>query len=255
MKKLLFFNLFELLTGIGVGYVNFELVSEQTAFRVTSSIIIGLLTSLLFKSLIESYQNESRINEVKSTYLKILSGLSEKAQDMSNLIALLRYGTTIFPKEKAVKVWLDLLWLASSRYWSTNYIDELWDSTISELALAIQTAKVRVENVDMRRVFIINDENEFGNLKPVMKAQKTAGIHVRYIFKDELEKEEYIWKQLNKLGTYDISLINSEIVFQVLLDKDRKILSERVDVDHKRCGELEEVYRMIFDVAHQYHDN
>lgn len=251
MKKRLAFNLLELFVGIGVGYLNYELFSQQQASNVTSSVIIGLLSSLLIKNLIESHQNEARINELKSIYMKISSGLSEKAQDMSNLSKLLKYGTAVFSKEKAVKVWLDLLWMSSSRYWSTNYINELWDSTISELALAIQNAKVRVENVDMKRVFIIDDEREFENLKPIMKSQGDVGIQVRYIFKNKLEKEQYIWTQLNRLNTYDVSLIDSEIVFQVLLDKNRKIRSEKVEINSKQCKELEDMYRILFDISNQ----
>jgi hypothetical protein len=254
MKRTLILNLLELFAGVCVGYLNYELVSLQTASKVTSSIIIGLLTSLLVKSLIESHENESRLNEIKSIYVKISSGLSEKAQDMSNLAKLLRYGTAVFPKEKAVKVWLDLLWLASSRYWSTNYINELWDSTVSELALAIQSAKVRVENVDMRRVFIIDDSHELESLKSVMRAQSNAGVKVRYIFKEEIEKEPYIWKQLSKLDTLDFSLVNSEIIFQVLLDKNRRIRSEQIQIDLKYCKELEEIYSMIFDTSHNFND-
>jgi len=251
MKKILFLNIAELLIGIGLGYLNYELVSLQESSKITSSIIIALLASLLVKNLIDSHLNESRINEIKSIYLKITGGLSEKTQDLSNLTKLLRYGTAVFPKEKAVKVWLDLLWLSSSRYWSTNYINELWDSTISELALAIQTAKVKVDNVNMKRVFIIDDIIEFESLKNVIKTQCDVGIEVRYIFMSELEKEQYIWKQLKALNTFDISLVDSEIVFQVMLDKNRKIKSENIEIDSKLCKELEEVFKMLFDISRQ----
>ena len=252
MRKMLLLNIAELIVGLGIGYINYEFVSQEAALKVSSSIIIGLLASLLFKTLIESYQNELRINELNSTYQKMIGAFTEKSQDMLIYAKIFKNGTVVFSKEKAVKIWLDLLWISSSRYWSTNYIKEIWDTNISELALEIQSAKVHVDKVDMRRVFIIDNDDEFEALKSIMKLHSNAGVKVRYIYHTELEAQQFLWRQLIKLDSFDVSLINSEIVFQVLVDKHREIKFEKVYIDSKMCRELEELYIMVFDISHEY---
>jgi hypothetical protein len=242
-------KIIEVLVGFTVGYLTFRLSAQKDALAVTLSVTIGLLTSLLATNLIESYRQNTRYLRLQELLNKLLEKLSDRYVNASDTAQLLQFGSTAFTREKTMSVWLDLLWLTSSRYWATNYTKEVWDSSLPDLGIQIQIAKARAKQVDMRRVYIIDDLAELNGLRERIEAQLAGGIKVKYVLVTEIKKNKYFNSLLKELDSLDMALIDSRIIFSLELDKQRRIQNSKTIFDEKMCKNHERIFEMIFDEA------
>lgn len=240
------------MAGVIVGYITYKISEPKNNITGLFSVLIGLLGTLVVTNLLEFYRQSKSFKKANLHLAALGKKIAERLQDVSDLVQILRYGTTTFPRERVPDLWINLLWKIKKEFWAANYIkpEEGWNQAFTELGLEIQRTKVRVNNADIRRVFIVESEDEIDQLRDTMHRQKNAGIQVRYIFKEAIETKSMLKTLAEKIETFDFALVDAELVFLVFVDKDRKITHGKVVLFEKEeIDKYKRFYTHLFEEA------
>jgi|SRR4030095_10765643 hypothetical protein len=106
--------------------------------------------------------------------LRGVNYLTEKVADRllqtADFAGILKYGSMRVPVGKVTEVWLDRIWQTRQRYWGVLYTapKEVTITTVFNLGLAVMAAKVRVEQVDVKRIFLHETKEDFESSKNAM---------------------------------------------------------------------------------------
>src|SRR5688572_25505903 len=189
MKRPVLATLAELGVGILVGLVAFRVSGENDAVTGMLSIVVGLLTSLLVGVLNQHFQEESNDRRLNDRIDLLIDRVSDRALNAADAATALRYGGVEIPRADVTRVWLDRLWRTTSRYWGVIYTapGEVVDTSVFQLGLAVLSAKVRVDQVDVRRIFVVDSEDELHHVLPFMREQQDSQIAVRYIMRSTVD--------------------------------------------------------------------
>ncbi|MEK6303226.1 MAG: hypothetical protein AABO41_21145 [Acidobacteriota bacterium] len=123
-------------------------------------------------SLLKVNQDELRslreaLSSARGDLIDVRAALHERISTCAELEALLHYGVNRFPADKMKDVWLWLLWQTGTSYFATNYmsVDQLYPTGYADAALAAQTAKIRAQKVNIRKVFIVDEPGELDSIE------------------------------------------------------------------------------------------
>jgi hypothetical protein len=241
----------ELGLGVVVGFIAYAVAGEQDALTGTLSVAVGLLTSLLAATLMQHFHEQNNQRELQARLDLLIDRVSDRALSAADAASALRYGGVEIPRAQVTRVWLDRLWRTSSRYWGMIYTapGEVLDTNIFRLGLAILSAKVRVDQVDVRRIFVVDSEAELVHTMPAIREQQDNQINVRYVLRATLDAHPILKTQLAQLATLDFTVIDRSVVWQLLLDRNRRIKSGSLHFDDEMNTRFAEVYRMLWDTA------
>lgn len=241
----------EIAAGVIVGYVTYRVSAPASDLAGLFGIVIGLLTTLVVAQLVESYRHAQDIGKVNSDLCYLLEKIGEKQQDASDFTRILCYGVTTIPREKFMEVLIQLLWRVKSEILGANYIDpkEGWGRAYGELFTEIQRTKIKVNKATIRRVFIVDSEEEIETLRSIMHKQKETGIRIKCIFRRKIESTTTLKARVDKLETLDFDVIDSEYVWLSILDKNRKIKYGKVIFGKEVCDKYKRFHDEIFDEA------
>lgn len=252
-KSEFFIKVIEVLMGVIVAYITYRVSEPKSSITGLFSIMIGLLSTLVVTTLIESYRQSKEIRKTNLHLANLFEKIAERQQDTSDLVQILRYGVTTFPREQVPDVWIEFLWRIGNRLLATSYInpDEGWDQAYTELALEIQRTKIKVNKADIRRVFIVDSEEEITKLRNTICKQKEAGIKVKYIFKRKVEAKSMLKTWADKLETLDFGLVDSKLVSLVFVDKNRRIKHGKVVFNREGYDRYKRFYDSLFEEAEE----
>lgn len=241
----------EIAAGVIVGFVAYRVSAPTSDLAGLFGIVIGLLTTLVVAQLVESYRHSKDISKINLDIAFLLGQIGEKQQDASDFARILRYGVTTIPREKYFDVLLQLLWKIESGMLGANYIDpdEGWGRAYGELFTEIQRTKIKVNKATIRRVFIVDSEEEIEKLRSVVQKQKETGIRVKCIFKQKIKTTTMLKSGADKLETLDFDVIDSKYVWLSVLDKNRKIKYGKVVFGKEECDRYKRFHDMIFEEA------
>ena len=225
--------------------------------------IVSLVTTLIFITLIDFYRLSKNINETKAHLEKLLRKIADVQKSPFELIQILRYGIIKFPSPEVPVIWKKLLWRIERECLATNYTspDKSWDREYIRRGIAIQKAKIEVENAKISRVFIVKDLDEKKSIEEIMCEQVIAGIQVRWIEIDEIKNDAFmkgfyertIKDKFNEdeRRTLDFVLIDSELVLEIFLDDNRGVKYAKVSFDKEKCDHYREFYQKLFNSANE----
>lgn len=255
MPSRILFNLLEVLIGAIVGYLTYIVSydNDKTVVGVLS-IIVGLLSSILSSILINGHDQGKKIDFLTARLNKIIEVFASGMEVKGHLQKLLKHGSTNYARQDTDRIWLDILWNTTKRYWATSYShpSEVWHTKLSHAVLAIQSTKIKVQNVDIRRVYLIDSAQELVELEKELQAQIETGVKIKYMYKSQIEAEPLLASKLAKFDSVDFGLSDSIIIWFLHLNRDRKIRSGQVIVDDIKCSEYEEFYKLLFDASETY---
>lgn len=251
MRHPILLTLSELGLGIVVGCIAYFLSGERDAVIGTLSVAIGLLTSLLAATLTQHFQVQADQRRLQERLDLLVERVSDRELSSADAASALRYGGVEIPRSGVTRVWLDRLWRTSSRYWGVLYTapGEVVDTSVFRLGLAILSAKVRVDQVDVRRIFIIDDDQELAHIRPTMGEQLESNISVRYIFRSTIDAHPLLKAQVRQLSSLDFTVIDRKVVWILQLDRNRRIRSGSLHFDDALNARMGEVYRLMWDTA------
>lgn len=257
----------ELAAGVIAGYLAYRVSAPVSDFAGLFSVMIGLLSTLVVAHLVESYRHSQDIKnanfqltgllqKTNSHLASLLKRIAEEHQESSDWVQILRHGMTTFPGEQIFDVLLQLLWRIENGVLAANYIDpgEGWGRAYGELYNEIQRTKVKVDKADIRRVFVVDDEEEVGTLRSVMSKQKESGIRVKYIFRRKIETTSMLKTAADRLETLDFDVIDSKYVWLTLLDKSRKIKYGKLVFGKEECDRYKRFHAYMFEEAEEFRD-
>jgi hypothetical protein len=158
--------------------------------------------------------------------------------------------TITLPRECIFPAWLDCL-ASAQNFEAFNYVraDEVWRSGYFEdVSHGAQVGRI-AQGAKVRRVFMVDDEDERQYLEPLMQHQAAAGIDVRWVLSSEVRKLPFIKEHFRTLGTEDIIAIDDELVFRVFLDRDRSMQSCSITRDRQLVGVVKQVFAAAYRIG------
>ena len=251
MRTPVLLTLGELALGLLVGFITFRASGETDTVTGILSIAVGLLTSLLAATFAQHFHEEANQQRISERLDYLVHQVSDRMLSSADAAAALRFGGVEIARSEVTRVWLDRLWRTTARYWGVIYTapGEVVDTNIFHLGLAILSAKVRVDQVDVRRIVLVDDQEELEHLLPAMRAQHDSNISVRYLLRESVKEHPLLNQQLKQLGSLDFSIIDREVVWLLLLDDNRRIQSGALHFDQAMNARYSEVYRLMWDAA------
>lgn len=251
MRAKLVATLLELAIGVIAGVVSFRLSDRSDPTGAILSIMVGVLSVILAANLVEPFLEERTFRRVTDRLDRILDGLSDQLLSSSDVARLLKYGTLHVPREHTTRAWLELLWGARNRYWGTSATapGEVVDTSTFQLGMAILAAKVRVDQLDVRRLFIVDDEPELERMKGVFQAVAKAQIHVKYILRADIDRHPLLKAQMDQIPSLDFVVVDSRIAWFLLIDRDRRIRSGEAFWDRRLASRCEEAFSLLWESA------
>ena len=246
----------ELGAGVIAAYVAYRVSAPISDFAGLFSVIIGLLTTLVVAHLVESYRHSQDIRGTNLQLVSLLRRIGEEHQESSDWVQILTHGMATFPGEQYFDIFLQFLWRMESGMLAANYISpsEGWRRAYGELYNEIQRTKVRVNKVDIRRVFVVDDDEEVRTLRSIMSEQKKTGIRVKYILRGKIDATFMLKSAAGKLETLDFDVVDSKYVWLSLLDKGRRIKYGKLVFGKDECERYKRFYTQLFEEAEEFED-
>jgi hypothetical protein len=243
----------EIAAGAIVGYVAYAVSAPANGLAGLFGVMIGLLTTLVVAQLFESYRHSQDISRIDLHLVSLLQKIGEREQEASDFAHLLRYGVSTIPREQYLDAFQQLLWRFENKILAANYVnpDEAWGRAYIRLFNEIQRSKIDVNKATIRRVFIVDSEEEVGKLRSVMSEQKEAGVKVKYIFRRKIETTSMLKMGADGLETLDFDIVDSKYVWITLLDRDRKIKYGRVLLSKEECDRYKRFYDHLYEEAEE----
>jgi hypothetical protein len=241
----------ELALGIIVGYITYVVAGERDPLAGVLGLAVGLLTSLLAATLSQNFEQADQFRRSEERLNHLIAGVSDRLISTADAASVLRFGGVEIPRAEVTRVWLDRVWRTASRYWGVIYTapDEVVDTNIFQLGVAVLSAKVRVDQVDVRRIFVVDDQNELDHMLPTMHALQESQMKVRYALRSSLESNPLIRAQIAELSTLDFTVMDSFVVWNLLLDRARRIRAGSLHFDERLNAKYAEVFRLLWDAA------
>ncbi|HEY0670696.1 MAG TPA: hypothetical protein VGD27_00450 [Longimicrobiales bacterium] len=251
MRARMLLTIGELGLGIVVGFITYMVSGERGTLAGILSVAVGLLTSLLAATLSQQFAQAEQNQKSDERLDRLISGVSERLLGSADAASALRYGGVEVPRADVTKVWLDRLWRTSTRYWGVIYTapDEVVDTNVFQLGVAVLSAKVKVDQVDVRRIFLVDTQNELEHIAATMHALQDNQINVRYALRSNLENNPRIRVQLAELRSLDFTVMDSFVVWQLLIDKARRIRAGSLHFDERMNAKYAEVFRLLWDAS------
>lgn len=251
MRTRILLSIGELALGVVVGYLTYRLSGEQDATSGILGLAVGLLASLLASNLSQHFLEDARQDRMEARLEHLIGRVSDRLLSSADAAAALRFGGVEIARADATRVWLDRIWRTSSRYWGVVYTapEEVVDTSIFHLGAAVLSAKARVDQVDVRRLFLVDNQTELEHVLPAIHAAHGSQIKVRYALRATLDTHPLLRTQLRQLPTLDFTVIDSAVVWMLLLDRNRRIRSAMLHFDEAMNTRYAEVYRLMWDAA------
>ena len=97
------------------------------------------------------------------------------------------------------KRWLAMTYTKQEVSWDTG-----WGNAIAQ---GIQAERISAGGT-IKRVFVLDDLNEYDRMKKIIEGHKKIGVDVRWILKKDLLKNQLVAERIKSLGTLDVSIVD-----------------------------------------------
>jgi Family of unknown function (DUF6879) len=251
MKTNILFNIGHVVAGTIVGYLVYHFSGEHDFTIGLLSIVTGLLTIILLEVIFQPYTERKEFNELASRVNYLTEKVSDRLTQTADLAGILKYGNMRVPLGKVTDVWLERIWQTRHRYWGVLYAapKEVTITTVFNLGLAVMAAKVRVDQVDVKRVFLLEGKEELESSRDAMRACVEYGLQVRYLFREQMRMHTLLAERASHLSSLDFTIFDSHIVWLIMLDKNRHITGGELMFDEKMNQHYSEVFRLMWDAG------
>lgn len=229
-----------LLLGIVVSYLSLERRSKLDKIEETTAQLVERMAAL-----------ENRYGQI-SIFFSAL-GQRDHFFDIALIYGLRTYGRLLSEKrvsvdrDHALEFWLDSI--RGCKTWHTvtySRPEESWDLMLGEvIALAVQQERIR-SGGEIRRLFLVDDEEEYEHLRKVMKEQESVGVHVRWLVRSELPGHPRVEECIKTLGTRDFALVDNSWIWRANLDMMRRITSAEAVKDKHLVEKARMAFNEIF---------
>jgi len=256
MKTRILFNIASVLAGVIVGYLVYLFSGEHDFTIGLLSIVTGILTIIMMEVLFQPYTERKEFNELVNRINFLTEKISDRLVTASELSDILKYGHVQITSGRVTEVWLDRIWQTHHRYWGVLYTDpkEVTNTSVFQLGLSVMAAKVRVEQVDVKRIFLLETEEELKDSKEAMRICSQHNIQIRSLFRKQMESHPLLKQRVSHLPTLDFTIYDSNIIWLLALDKGRHIQHGELFFDEKMNEQYAEIFRLMWEAATPYQE-
>jgi hypothetical protein len=202
-----------------------------TLLLLLLAIIAGYL-ALERRSKLDKIDN--RIATLEERYSQInafFNAIREKDHfaEIALIYGLRTYGRLLSERKVVVErshvldFWRDCIAVAK-RWLAVTYVrqEDAWDMGWGDaIAQGIQQERILAGGT-IKRVFMVDDENEAKLLMRIMKAQQSIGIDVRWLISSEFLQNQIVAEHVKELGSLDFAVVNDSWVTRYYVDKERR---------------------------------
>jgi hypothetical protein len=217
---------------VEVGWLQFMNLLERAAESKTSRA--------------EAAETKATLERVQADSAELLRILGDRIEHDRDAYYVLRAHKGQLTKDQMTEIWLYLLNRLNKYYYATNFIDseKIYTTPWGRAALMVQTAKYVESNVFIRKVFLIKSPDEIVVLSQHLEEQREAGIDIRYLPIEEVEKDPELSHKYGKdkpIPSIDFGILDARIVLVWELDEatrevkgGRTLLGELVIDQHQQ---------------------
>ena len=226
-------------------------------------IISGYFSFLGFALLLTSivlwlkFSNEKlkKLDVVEMKLDQLVQNLAGRSNTNADLEALFKFGSGKVNVHKMGEAWIYLLWRMQKSYRATNYIKsvDIYRTGYAEDALEIQAAKIKAQHANIKKIFIVENEQELEEMQTVFEKQHALGIEVKHILYSEIQSKRMLNDKTLELATIDFGLIDDRTTLLWLL-KDRRIGGGRILLGSEEFAKYDEFFDALFKEARKYPD-
>ena len=256
MKK----HLIAIGAAFGAGVVCWQLMEHVLSHYVLAgflAVVIGALTEIVVVLFQERDDVKAGLKKVKTGLNQLVEVLGDRIAKDESIRYLLQYIDRDLPKQQMLETWIDLLTQLRTTYFATNYIDTdaVYTNDWGGAALLIQNAKKKAynEKVVIRKVFLIDDDNEIPMVSGILEEQKNIGVQIHYLPFRLLREDANLYGQLRsrEITSVDFGIFNGDIVLVWEL-KDREVIQGRVLVGREHAEKYTRFFEALFQKASDF---
>jgi hypothetical protein len=262
---------------LALGFGSFLLTrSDEDKIAELLSGLIVLVSEFIWLLLLERGDLRAELNRLKDFETDIIDAISlrgEADQFQKDLVSVLReriergdkindifqYAGHDLLKKKMNETWIELLLRLRASYCATNYANPnlFYSSAWGEAALLIQNAKKTAyqENVVIKKVFLIDDDDEMANVGDHLEHHKDIGVQIHYLPMQQVKLKAPEIIQLldsNALGSIDFGIVDTELVLVWQIDKNRDVVGGQVLFGKNQVALHQKVFDELFSLASNY---
>ena len=251
MKINILFNIGHIVVGIIVGYLVHRFSGEHSFTIGLLSIITAIITIIMLEVIFHPYVQRKEFNNLVKRIDYFVEKTSDRLINNADLGAALKYGYVHVPAGTVTNVWLDRIWNMHQRYWGVLYTipKEVAMTSVFQLGLSVMAAKVRVDQADVKRIFLLETEDDLKSSQEAMRSCFQHRLQVRYLFKKQLGFHPLLKERVSHLPTLDFTICDSHITWLLMLDKNRHIQHGELYFDEKMNNQYAEAFRLMWDAA------
>ena len=220
------------------------------------SVIFGLLVFIILMMISEKHSSAKTLNDL-GKFLSITRNFFKEGgsfRDFYNLKLLSTMKDTIHSRNiitelaNIPKFWKNTILHFDQSYNATSYIkpSEAWYLKYTASALPLQELKID-ERLEIKRVFIVETEEEYNTILPIMIEQQKSKIVVKYIYLHDITNHPNM-KTIH-LDTYDFALLDREFVMEVFLNDKREIKYAKLSDNSEIFNKYDNFYTILFEEA------
>jgi RimJ/RimL family protein N-acetyltransferase len=253
------------LLALGVALWVREASGNTTLFKDLVSVVVGAVGEcivILFVDMFHASEVLRRMNQSQHrlaesfhrSQRELLDALQSRVAKAEDLGHVFQYVERELSKSEVPRVWVDLVSRFQQEYYATNYIQmgEIYTTDWADAALAVQNGKKRAsDKVTIKKVFLIDNENEMYQLAEHLKKQRELGIRIHYLFRREIDQDEELRSKVYELPSPDFGIFDNDHVLVWELDG-RTLKGGRVLFSQEQVRRHREFFEALFTKAEQW---
>jgi len=242
----------ELVSGILVGFLTWFVTKDEPLSALLSG-IVGLLTSIVLILLIEFYRLSKEIFETKHLYSTLIDLLkTDKIVNSKDVSIVLKYGLKNISEDDMAKIWIDFSWTIKQNYETIVFLkpDKIYSQNWTETAIDIQKAKVRSANASIKKVFVVENEDELKRNLQIFEKQLDLGLDVRVILLNAINEIFSIKSKLINFETIDFMIFDKRVLLKWNLSE-REFTNGELSFDKTEIEDYHDFFIDIFQNAHE----
>jgi diamine N-acetyltransferase len=163
----------------------------------------------------------------------------------------------VLTRDQLLEVWIDELTRLRQSYCATNYIeaDRIYKTDWANAALHIQNGKKTIkEGMDIRKVFLIEDESEIATIAAHLDRQRQVGIDIHFLPRKEVADDADLKDALDSrnVPSIDFGIFDDNMVLVWMLDEGRTLCGGRVLLGEEAVKRHRDFFEKLFRKAAQY---
>lgn len=232
-----------------IGYILFWYFQHQKQRDYALHTIVGILLSFFVFSICWFSYLRNAIKAGSDGIAALERQLARSNPFNPGTLDLVPLGTPVvrISKDGVALLWKTCLSRMQHSWTATSYIkpEQGWNQAFTKEGLEIQRQKV-FAGAMIKRVFIVDSQQELDSLKDVIRAQESAGITVRWLSRQKIDTLSSLEAASKNLETFDFVVADSSTLLLICIDEKRVIQRAEVCDRPQQVNRYQEFHDLLW---------